>query len=76
MRFYLINLLKFKNIAGFNCPLDSDVRIFERFFASFVAKVDNELAVFSFTSLCRSSAPKIFPSFARLMLAQMVRIYI
>uniref|UniRef100_A0A915LHR2 Uncharacterized protein n=1 Tax=Meloidogyne javanica TaxID=6303 RepID=A0A915LHR2_MELJA len=57
--------------AGFNCPLDSDVRIFERFFASFVAKVDNELAVFSFTSLCRSSTPKIFASFARLMQAQM-----
>ncbi|CAK5094170.1 unnamed protein product [Meloidogyne enterolobii] len=66
-----LRLITKLDYSGFNCPLDSDVRIFERFFASFVAKVDNELAVFSFTSLCRSSTPKIFSSFARLMQAQM-----
>nr|CAD2185187.1 unnamed protein product [Meloidogyne enterolobii] len=66
-----LRLITKLDYSGFNCPLDSDVRIFERFFASFVAQVDNELAVFSFTSLCRSSAPKIFSSFARLMLSQM-----
>ncbi|KAL7077343.1 hypothetical protein ACQ4LE_003207 [Meloidogyne hapla] len=66
--FRLITKLEY---SGFNCPIESDIRIFERFFASYVTKIDNEMAVFSFIILCRLSSQQIFSSLAQIMAVQM-----
>uniref|UniRef100_A0A915E7A8 Uncharacterized protein n=1 Tax=Ditylenchus dipsaci TaxID=166011 RepID=A0A915E7A8_9BILA len=57
--------------SGINLPSDTDVQIFERFFESHVCPLFNEMAVFTFVSICRIAYPPIFSSFAQIMLAQL-----
>uniref|UniRef100_A0A183CH71 UDENN domain-containing protein n=1 Tax=Globodera pallida TaxID=36090 RepID=A0A183CH71_GLOPA len=59
------------NYTGIQCPAESDVRVFERFFARSVVQLNNEMAVFTFVTLCRLCYPPMFASFAQLMMAQM-----
>ncbi|KAL3106157.1 hypothetical protein niasHT_016844 [Heterodera trifolii] len=68
-QFRLVAMLDYA--TGPQCPAESDVRIFERFFAREVVRMNNELAVFAFVTLCRFCHPPIFASFAQLMMAQM-----
>jgi hypothetical protein len=72
--FKFINFKFIKISAGSNCPNESDVRVFERFFAHQVVRMNNEMAVFSFVSMCRLCSPQIYASLAQMMLAQMVEI--
>uniref|UniRef100_A0A914HV01 Uncharacterized protein n=1 Tax=Globodera rostochiensis TaxID=31243 RepID=A0A914HV01_GLORO len=59
------------NYTGIQCPAESDLRVFERFFARIVVQLNNEMAVFTFVTLCRLCYPPMFASFAQLMMAQM-----
>lgn len=55
-----------------NGPNESDLQIFEKYFDTHVLLLHNEMAVFTFITICRLSFPGIFAAFAKLMFLQMV----
>jgi hypothetical protein len=58
------------DIVGGNCPAESDILTFQRYFETVVVAL-SEYAVISFINCCRIASPSVFNAFAQIMRTEM-----